>query len=60
MKDLPDIPVYVTRPTSGGTTGSVSASPYLLLVLWLITVFNVLGWGTFSLALLVKTIIDQF
>ncbi len=60
MKDLPDIPVYVTRPTSSGTTGSVSASPYLLLVLWLIAVLNILGWGTFSLALLVKTIIDQF
>ena len=48
MKD-PQMPLYVTRETATGTTGSLSLNAYAAVVVWIVVVLNVFVWGLIGL-----------
>jgi hypothetical protein len=44
-----EMPVYVTRPTAGGETGSMTISAWVPLVVMILTALNLIVWGTIGL-----------
>lgn len=42
------MPVYVTRKTAGGTTGQLSISIWLALLILLFVLLNAILWGAYG------------
>lgn len=47
------IPIYVTRKTAHGETGSLSVSPAMYAIIMVLGVLNLVGWLAYALGLLV-------
>lgn len=54
------IPVYVTRKTANGYTGSIKLNPYTFVVVWGIVVFNIFLWGLLGIYFAISTAINIF
>ena len=48
------IPVYVTRETADGLTGSWSMSAWIPLLVMLLVAANAVGWGIYGLVVLIE------